>query len=225
MKKIYISPSNQEKNLYAVGNTNEAVQCNKIGNALAAALERCGFETMVNGKDNLSVRCKESDKWGANLHLPIHTNAHNGMVKGTRLFCYDKTGAGHKACMSVIAALAPITPGESDSVTVHHFYEVKHPKAPTVYVEVGFHDNKEEAAWIIEHTEDIAEAICRGLCAHYGVDYVAPGDNQPEPEQETVKPEEPEELYRVQVGAFAKREYAQALLDKLQAAGFDGFIT
>lgn len=218
MKKIYVSPSNQTANRYAVGDTNEAVQCNKIGTALAAALERCGFQTLLNGTDKMAKRCAESDKWGADLHLPIHTNAHNGNVKGTRLFCYDKTGEGHKACMSVMAALAPITPGESDSVTVHHFYEVKHPKAPTVYVEVGFHDNKEEAAWIIDHTEDIAEAICRGLCTHYGVEYVSPNAQ----EQETVKPEK---LYRVQVGAFKNKDYAVEMLKNLKIAGFDGYIT
>lgn len=32
-------------------------------------------------------------------------------------------------------------------------------------------------------------------------------------------------IYRVQVGAFKKRENAQALLDKVKKAGFDGFIT
>lgn len=210
MKKIYISPSNQAANRYAVGDTNEAVQCNKIGTALAADLERCGFQTKVNGTDKMAKRCAESDKWGADLHLPIHTNAHNGKVKGTRLFCYKKGGEGYKACMAVMAALAPITPGESDSITVHHYYEVKRPKAPTVYVEAAFHDNAEEAAWIIDHTEDIAEAICKGVCAYFGAEYIAPAD---------------EKFYTVQVGAFRKKEYAEAMAAKLAKAGFkDAYI-
>lgn len=207
--RIYISPSNQEKNRYVAGGTNEAVQCNKIGVAVAAALERCGFETKVNGVDKMALRVKESDAWGADLHLPIHTNAHNGKVKGTRLFCYDKTGKGHRACMAVMAALAPITPGTSDSITVKKFYEVKYPKAPTAYIEVGFHDNPEEAQWIIDNTEDIAEAICKGVCDYFGVEYVAPSKT----------------IYRVQVGAFEKKEYAQRMVDSLKAAGFgDAYI-
>ena len=32
-KKIYISPSNQEANLYATGGTNEKEQCHKIARA------------------------------------------------------------------------------------------------------------------------------------------------------------------------------------------------
>ena len=42
-KKIYISPSNQNGNMYAYGNTNEMEQCNRIADAAKSALERCGF--------------------------------------------------------------------------------------------------------------------------------------------------------------------------------------
>ena len=41
-KKVYLSPSDQTKNLYAYGNTNEAVQCGKIAEATKKALERNG---------------------------------------------------------------------------------------------------------------------------------------------------------------------------------------
>ncbi len=38
-------------------------------------------------------------------------------------------------------------------------------------------------------------------------------------------PEDPQEvLYRVQVGAFRNRDYAQGMLEKLQEAGFEGFV-
>ena len=35
-KKIYLSPSNQDGNLYAYGNTNECDQCNRIADAAKA---------------------------------------------------------------------------------------------------------------------------------------------------------------------------------------------
>lgn len=46
-KKIYLSPSNQNGNIYATGGTNEMAQCDKIAAATAKALKRCGFEVMV----------------------------------------------------------------------------------------------------------------------------------------------------------------------------------
>lgn len=210
MKKIYISPSDQTENRYAVGDTNEAVQCRKIAASLVTALVRCGFAAMTNMEDDMYGRVRQSNEWGADLHLCVHTNAHDGTVKGTRLFCYEPNGEGYRACRAVMDALAPITPGKSDSITIWHFYEVRCANAPTVYLEAAFHDNPEEAAWIIGNTEAIAEAVCRGICKHYGADYV---------------PSE-EKLYRVQVGAFRMQENARKLLDELKTAGYaDAFIT
>lgn len=226
MKKIYLSPSDQYYNEYAAGNTNEAEQCRKIATALVAALERCGFQAMTNITDEATMydRVRESNAWNADMHIAIHTNAHNGQVKGTRLFCYDVTGEGYKACKAIMATLAPITPGESDSITVHHFYEVRDANAAVVYLEVAFHDNKEEAAWIIAHTQDIAEAVCRGVCDHYGVTYTDTKAQEPEPPEAPAQPQEPAILYRVQVGAFSKKANAERKLAAVKAAGFDAFV-
>lgn len=179
MTKIYISPSAQPENKYAYGNTNEQVQCNKIALAAVKALKRCGFEAKTNTNSDMYGRVKESNEWKADAHVPIHTNALNGKVQGTRLFCLDNKGSGYKICQAVMKTLAPITPGTSDSITTADFYEIIYANAPTAYVEVAFHDNVEEAKWIVEHTEDIAEAITKGLCNHYGVKYVAPSTTQP----------------------------------------------
>ena len=85
-KKVYISPSDQERNEYAVGNTNEKEQCHAISAALIKALVRCGMQAKINYTASMQERVKESNEWNADLHLPIHTNAYNGKVMGTRLF-------------------------------------------------------------------------------------------------------------------------------------------
>lgn len=216
-EKIYVSPSSQITNKYAVGNTTEAIQCRKIAVALVAALERCGFDAMTNLTGDMYARVRESDKWGAKLHLPIHTNAHNKKVKGTRLFSYDLKGEGYKACKAIMSTLAPITPGNSDSITAQKtLYEVRKPKASTAYIEVAFHDNPEEAQWIIDSTEAIAEAICQGVCKHYGRPYV---EDVVEPELEKA-----DVLYKVQVGAYSKKANAETMLKKLKADGYSAMI-
>ena len=55
-KKIYISPSNQNNNKYAYGNTTEDVVCGKIGKALETALKRCGFSTKYGQYDTMQNR-------------------------------------------------------------------------------------------------------------------------------------------------------------------------
>lgn len=211
-KKIFLSPSNQDKNTYSYGNTTEDVQCGKIAKACEAALKRCGFEVKLEQYDTMQNRVAHSDAWGADLHVPIHTNAFNNKVGGTRIFYYKVNTEGHKAAQAVFNALKDITIGKSDACQQNQsLYELRVPKAQSVYVEAEFHDVPEYAKWIIEHTTEIGEAICKGICAYFGVAYKAP-----EAEKKV--------LYRIQCGAFSKREYAEAYMEKLKKAGFDAFI-
>lgn len=209
-EKIYISPSSQPANVYAVGDTNEQEQCRKIAAALEGELARCGFEAKAGLTGTMYTRTAESNAFGAALHLPIHTNGFNGTVAGLRIMVFKKGGEAEQIAKAIMDTLAPITPGASDGISEYPgLYEIKNSKAICVYIEVGFHDNPEEAQWIIDHTQDIAAAICKGLCSHYGVEYV--------PAAQTV--------YRVQVGAFYNRTNAEALREELKEKGYQAFIT
>ena len=210
--KIYISPSSQRENTYASGNTNEAVQCRRIAVALAQALIRCGFETLTDSGESSTMytRVAQSNIWGADLHVPIHTNAFDGSMQGTRLFCLNVTGEGYKAAKAIFDALSPIVPGTSDGIRAAGYYEIVASRAPCAYVEAAFHDHEVQALWIMENTLAIAEAICKGICAYFGVSYV--------PGQERV-------FYRVQVGAFRDRGNADSLADKLKKEGYEAFVT
>lgn len=212
--KIYLSPSNQTDNRYSYGNTTEAVQCGKIAAACRVALERSGVTVKVGHMSSMQDKCRESDAFGADLHVPIHTNAFNGTVSGTRMFCFNRTGEGMAACKAIFKRLAPLTPGTSENIRVDSsLYEVRVPSAPTAYVECEFHDNATMARWIVEHTDDIGEAIARGICDYFGVTF-----------KERPKPATINKLYRVQVGAFRNRENAERMLRILQVDYPDAFI-
>ena len=171
------------RNAYAAGNTNEAVQCRKIAQALVNALIRCGMEAMTNLTASMADRVKESNAWNATLHVCIHTNAFNETVSGTRIFSADTVGEGYAAAQAVFERLAPVTPGTSENVKPYPaLYEIRNTNAPCVYVEVDFHDVDEVALWIIDHTEDIAEAICQGICDHYGYKYITAEEEAAEEE-------------------------------------------
>ena len=217
-KKVFLSPSNQYDNVYAYGNTTEGVQCGKIADACKIALERSGVDVMLMHDDSMQTKCAESNKFDADLHVPIHTNAFNGRVMGTRMFCYN-TGKGMDACKAIFARVAPLSPGTSENIQVNQkLYEVRVPAAPTAYIECEFHDTVEGAKWLVENTTAIGEAIAHGICDYFGVTFKEP--EQPKP----AKPVTTDTLYRVQVGAFAVRENAEKMLARLKAAGFEGFI-
>lgn len=221
MPKVYLSPSDQTDNLYAYGNTNEAVQCGRIAEASRKALERSGVQVMVGHMIPMQEKVAQSNSFGADLHAPIHTNAFNGSVMGTRMFCYSEGGEGMKACKAIFARVAPLSPGTSENIRVDaSLYEVRVPAAPTAYLECEFHDTVEGAKWIVEHAEEIGEAHARGICDYLGQAYKEP--EQPKP----AEPETPatDNLYRVQVGAFAVRDNAEKMLQRLKDAGFEGYI-
>lgn len=282
MAKVFLSPSNQYDNRYAYGDTTEGVQCGKIAEACKAALERSGVTVKLMHDESMQEKCAASNAFGADLHVPIHTNAFNGTVSGTRMFYYAEGGEGQKACKAIFARLAPVTPGTSESIRADaSLYEVRVPSAPTAYIECEFHDNPTASKWIVENTGLIGETIARGICDYFGVtfrekeqaqpaksvdevarevirgewgngsdrrqrleaagyDYNAVQDRvnailtgdapeQPtpaEPVEPSPEPEQPatDKLYRVQVGAFAVRENAEKMLQRLKDAGFDGYI-
>lgn len=178
-KKVYLSPSDQTKNKYAYGNTNEAVQCGRIAKATKKALERNGIQVKIGHRISMAEKCAQSDAFDADLHVPIHTNAYNGSVSGTRMFCYNTTGEGYKACKAIFARLAKLTPGKSENIKVYdELYEVRIPSAPTAYIEVDFHDVPSVAKWIIKNTTLIGETIAQGICDYFGISFKsAPAKN------------------------------------------------
>ena len=209
MAKVFLSPSNQYDNVYAYGNTTEGVQCGKIADACKIALERSGVDVMLMHDESMQTKCAESNKFDADLHVPIHTNAFNGTVSGTRMFCFNDSGNGMRACKAIFNRLAPITPGTSENIRVDaSLYEVRVPAAPTAYIEVDFHDVPEVARWIIGNTELIGETIAHGICDYLGVAFK----------------EASKTIYRVQVGAYAVKANADKMLAKLKSDGYDGFI-
>src|SRR5699024_5587092 len=69
----------------------------------------------------------------------------------------------------------------------------------------------------------VAEAVVKEWCAILGVPYKAKGST---PAPSVPKPSLPSgQLYKVQVGAFANKENAEALQGRLQKAGFDTYLT
>ena len=185
--KIYLSPSAQPANSYAAGNTNEQVQCNRIAEAAKTALVRCGVAVKKAPEgQGYKENVDESNAWGADLHIPIHTNAGGGA--GTVVFVHGGTAKQMQYAKPIYDEVQAASPGTTDyGVRVNSgLYELGYTTATAVYIECEFHDRADLATWIIEHTTELGEAIARGVCIGAGVTYIAP---EPKPDPEPVKPE------------------------------------
>ncbi len=223
-KKIYVSPSSQYANLYATGGTNEKEQCKKIAKYCVDYLKKAGFQVKCTYNDDMYKRVNESNSYGADMHLAIHTNAtvkHN-VTGGTQILLYNLKDERKKAGQAVLDELKNITPGSSAEKLIAKpgFYEVRKVKAMTVFCECEFHDTKEGSDFIINNTKKLGEAIAKGVCKYYGVSL--PDETT---ENKNNAPQESGTLYTVQVGAFKSKSNAEEYLKKLSKAGFEGFVT
>ena len=221
-KKIYLSPSNQYANTYSYGGTNEMVQCNYIAVAAEKHLKRNGYEVKraPQGQD-MSKSIKESNAWGSDIHIPVHTNAGGG--KGALVMVYSKDASNMKYAQPVYDALKAISPKgggygvrTDKEICGYSLAEVKDVSAITVYIEAEFHDNKDLAKWIMENVDKIGEAIAKGICKADG---------------KTYQPEKPKALYRVfnekgeQIGAFNNLDNALNMARKELESGKDAKLT
>ncbi len=227
--KVYVSPSTQERNKGAGNYGTEEENMQTIGAKVAELLCYNGFQVRRNRPDmELKQVVEDSNAFDPDAHVAIHSNAGGGRGCEAYAWLVDdgkggyKDTPGRRLAQAIYDEVAKITPANDRGVKQGNWlYEIKHTKAPAALVEVSFHDNPEDAAWIKASRDAIAEAIAKGVCKYFGVAFKK---LTPKPALKTDDAAPSDKLYKVQVGAFRDRGNAETLLDKLKQAGFDGFI-
>ena len=177
MTKIYVSPSTQENNKGAGMYGTEEDVMNALATIIINKLSTYGYETERN-KPSMSVVqvVEHSNNYRPDLHLALHSNGSNGKARGCEVFCYRFNVNGHNQAKCIYNELAQITPVDRGVKQGYDFYgkgksmyEVAYTTSPSVLVEVGFHDNIEDAKWIKENLEPIASAIVSGINTYFNV--------------------------------------------------------
>lgn len=170
--RIYISPSTQEKNITALGNTEENIM-HKVADELVPLLKSAGFEVFKGEKsDTLSQMVRQSNLLNVACHVAIHSNAHDGKTRGCEVYHYKGSKNGKNLAESIYKYMEPLTPTKDRGVKENaSFYELRETNAPAALIEVDFHDNYEGAKWIDANIYNIAEAIAKGICEYFGIAY------------------------------------------------------
>ena len=210
--KVFLSPSDQWSNITASGKHSEAFHCIKIADYARAYLELNGYEVKVGSsvkENSYKNRVKESNEWGADLHIPIHTNAGGG--EGTLMLCYP-TRINNRYVTNIYKEVSELTPTEDRGIqTSKNLYEINATKCVTAYLECEFHDNEDTEKWIDEHEKELGRAIAKGICIADGKNLFAELTAQ-------------KKFYKVQIGAFQNRKYAENLQKELYEKGYNSFI-
>jgi N-acetylmuramoyl-L-alanine amidase len=210
--KIFISPSQQAGNIGYGNYGSEKTRMFEIGKALKADLERCGHKVFIatEGSSYL-IAARESNDAHCDLHICIHSNALNTKARGALGMYYSEKGKELTQC--IYNKLADFTPTTDLGISKNSvLFELTQTYAVAAYIEVMFHDNKEDATLIMVNIETIASLIARGICDYLKTQYVV----NPKPTS-TVK-------YRIIVDTFTSKVSAKNRVVELQKYGIDSWI-
>lgn len=211
--KIYLSASNQFDNLYNDGKHTEGEVCHLIGQRLKEYLEKYHDVKLGGLHDTMAKKVQESNAFGSDYHICIHTNAGGG--KGTEVFCWP-TNLSDKYVNAVYNNVSRLTPTPDRGIKSNTtFYEIKNTTtAKCIYIEVEFHDSF--GSWIFENVERIAYEIAKAFLNN---------EQQFIELHETYGTIDEGKIYKVQCGAFTKKENAEKFRDDLKLKyGIDCFI-
>jgi N-acetylmuramoyl-L-alanine amidase len=169
--KVFNSPSFQDHNIGWGNYGTEEYRCNQIADVIDPILKDNGFTVGRNdpNKDIYGVIAQSNAFCGANdIHLSIHTNAGGG--RGCTVFYFDGSAEGKRLAQSIYNEIIPLTPVEDRGIRPDKNYlELKNTKGIAVIVEVSFHDNEDDAKWIMDNIKTIGGGIARGVMKYTGV--------------------------------------------------------
>ena len=185
MPSIFLSPSTQEGNLYVTGNAEE-YWMNRLADAMEPYLTASGIQFTRNsptGSASQSIR--QSNAGNYDLHLALHSNGAPesiyGQVQGSDIYYYPSSVEGKRAANLIADALKTIYPDPNlvRALGTTAIGEVRQTKAPSVFIELAYHDNLEDANWITSNLDLIARTIVLALTEYFGIPFREPGANFP----------------------------------------------
>ena len=227
MARVFIGVGHGGADPGAVANSFKEKELNlTIALACRDELERCGVQTMmsrtVDEDETLSGKIKMSNEFAPDLTMDIHNNAGGG--DGAEVF-YSRSGSGKPLAENILAEFQAIGQNSRGAKTKLNpsgedgFLFIRNTHAPAVLVECAFIDNTRDLEIIDTAAEQkkFGMAIAKGVLKTLGITW--------KPETEPGEDTASRVLYRVQVGAYAVRENAERMLERLKAAGFaDAYI-
>lgn len=180
MPIIYLSPSTQENNQYVTGGSEEEWM-NRLADAMEPYLTASGIQYVRNSPDMTAASSIRASNAGSyDLHLALHSNAsapeNYGQTRGIIVFYYPGSVNGRRAAEITADNLKAIYPlpnrVRAESTTA--IGEVRQPRAPSVFIELGYHDNRDDAVWITGHLDEIARNIVLSLTEYFGIPFLYP---------------------------------------------------
>lgn len=159
--KVYLNPSVQTWNSYANNLGTEAEHMNNIANYMVKELANYDFIDLKTNSNYLplSQSVKESNTFNADIHFALHSNAGGG--KGLEILTINSKKFSNTMYEGFFELGNFKRRGIKDGSSI---YEIKNSKAKDVaLIELLFHDNVDEAKFIVNNEKRIAKNLTNSL--------------------------------------------------------------
>ena len=186
--------------------------------ACKAELERHGVKVSTSRtkdeNDPVGEEVREANVSGADIAVSFHVNAGKG--DGFEAFYYTSSEVGKELATLAEKHVKALGQNSRGIKSGNHLQFIKNTTMPAVLMESFFIDNDTDnnIGDTVAEQKKFGVAYAKAILEHIGIAY----------KTEAKTTLEKSTVYRVQVGAFSKKENAEAMLNKLKKAGFTGFI-
>ena len=181
MADLYLSPSRQDFNIYYDGSGSEKYYMDLVADAMEPYLVASGISFARSGDDmTLNQVIADSNSGDYRLHLALHSNAaapeNSGSVRGVLVFYYPTSAEGKRAADLFAANLRRVYPLPDlvRTVPTTALGEVRQPKYPANLLELGYHDNYADAAWVENNIDLIGRTLALSVAEFLGVPFIEP---------------------------------------------------
>ncbi len=181
MPTIYLSPSTQEFNPYVNGG-NEEYYMNLIADAMEPYLAASGIQFVRNTPEMTAATSIAASNSGVfDLHLALHSNATasgNGERRGIEVYYYPTSTSGKRFADILVQNFKNVYPLPNNvrAIPTTSLGEVARVRAPGVLIEIGYHDNAQDADWVRSNIDLIARTLVQSLTEYFGIPF-----NYPQP--------------------------------------------
>lgn len=171
---VYISPSTQYNNEYVTIDgvrTTEGKTMQEIGKLVRDNLTQKGVIVYMNNpQEGVNGHVIKGNKIpGVDCYVALHSNAagdkYAGKAQGILVITRQDTES-KKLANIVYNKLQSIYPYKQKSRGIMFngkYREINGPNAPTLIAEIGFHDNYEDAKFLLNNKQKIADAVADAI--------------------------------------------------------------
>lgn len=180
MPFLFLSPSTQEFNPY-ITTGNEEYWMNQLADRMIPYLEASGINVTRNdpsGTVGASIRASNAGNY--DFHLALHSNAApaalSGQIRGIDAYYYPPSTNGLRMANILVDNLREIypLPQRVRAVPTTSIVEIRRTRAPAVLVELGYHDNRDDAFWLENNLEAIARSLSLSVTEYFGLPLLSP---------------------------------------------------